>query len=141
MRGSTELMQRMCHRLWAEPGKVTEDGLLSVGHASFLGLSDQGPSLLVNGRPVARLDAQRIDTLCGLILARRPLDEWPAELFAVQANIRRRGPLLADPLQPGDAIRAAFARADASGNVAQPVLDEIKRANLRDAAARDSPPG
>ncbi|MEY2920874.1 MAG: hypothetical protein RL261_2179 [Pseudomonadota bacterium] len=130
MRGSTELMQRMCHRLWAEPGKVTEDGLLSVGHASFLGLSDQGPSLLVNGRPVARLDAQRIDTLCGLILARRPLNEWPAELFEVQTNIRKRGPLLADPLQPGDAIRAAFARADANGNVAQTVLDEIKRANL-----------
>jgi [NiFe] hydrogenase diaphorase moiety large subunit len=86
---------------------MTADGLVSVGHASFLGLPDQGPSLLVNGRPVPRLDAQRIDTLCGLILARRPLAEWPAELFAVQSNIRKRGPLLSDPLQPGDAIRSS----------------------------------
>ena len=130
MRGSTELLQRMCQRLWAEPGRVTEDGLVSVGHASFLGLSDQGPSLLVNGRPVPRLDARRIDTLCGLILARRPLAEWPAELFAVQTNIRKPGPLLGAPAQPGAAILAALARAGTDGNAAQPVLDEIKRANL-----------
>jgi [NiFe] hydrogenase diaphorase moiety large subunit len=130
MQGASDLLRRMCERMWVEPGRVSADGLVSVGHASFLGLSDQGPSLLVNGRPVARLDAARIDTICGLMLARKPLAEWPAELFEIRSFVRRRGPLLDDPLQPGDALRAALARADADPAGTQAVLEEIKRANL-----------
>jgi [NiFe] hydrogenase diaphorase moiety large subunit len=129
MHGAPELMRRMCHRLWVEPGRLSEDGLVSVGHASFLGLCDQGPSLLVNGRPVARLDERRIDTLCGLILARSPLAEWPAELFEIRSTIQRRGPLLSDPLQPGEAVQAALARSQGPLGT-QEVLEEIKRANL-----------
>jgi len=130
MRGGPGLMRRMCHQLWVEPGKVSADGLVSVDRAAFLGLSDQGPSLLVNGQPVARLDEQRIDTLCDLMLARRALSEWPAGLFEIQSNIRRRGPLLTDPLRPGEAIRSALARAESNSAGAQEVLEEIKRANL-----------
>ena len=130
MRGSAGLMQQMCHRLWLEPGKVAEDGLASVERTSFLGFCDQAPSLLVNQRPVTRLDAARIDQLCELMLARRPVEEWPGELFATEQRIWRKGPLLSDPLQPGDAIRAALSRADATGAGCQAVLDEIKRANL-----------
>ena len=37
MAGSERLMQAMCHRLWVEPGKVSEDGLVSVGRTSCTG--------------------------------------------------------------------------------------------------------
>jgi [NiFe] hydrogenase diaphorase moiety large subunit len=129
MRGSRDLLARMCHQLWVEPGKRSEDGLVSVGSTSFLGLCDQAPSLLVNGRPIGALDEARVDAIVAAILARRPLDEWPAEWFVVAQPIHRRGPLLSDPLAPGEAIRAALARA-AGPEGTQAILDEIKRANL-----------
>ena len=92
--GSTELLSRMCQRLWAEPGKPAQDGLVCVDRTSFLGFCDQAPSLLVNQRPITRLDAARIDTVCELILARKPLDAWPADLFEIEEQVRRKGPLL-----------------------------------------------
>ena len=56
MAGSERLMDAMCHRLWVEPGKVSEDGLVSVARTSCTGLCDQGPALLVNGRAIAGAD-------------------------------------------------------------------------------------
>jgi [NiFe] hydrogenase diaphorase moiety large subunit len=149
MAGSERLMEAMCHRLWVEPGKVSEDGLVSVGRTSCTGMCDQGPALLVNGRAVPALDDARIDQLCELILARTPLAEWPAGLFAVEDNVRRADILLGHGLAPGDAIRAALQRGTrgwsehaanerswreayvgaAQGPVA--MLEEVKRSNLR----------
>jgi len=123
MQGSERLLAEMCHRLWVEPGKVSEDGLVSVATTSCTGLCDQGPGMLVNGRPIGRLDSERVEQICGLILRGVPLDDWPASLFAVEDNVRRADALLGHGLQPGDAIRAAL------GPVA--VLEEVKRSNLR----------
>ena len=43
-------MARMCQSLWVEPGKVS-DGLVSVD-TTCIGMSDQGPALLVNNLTV-----------------------------------------------------------------------------------------
>jgi [NiFe] hydrogenase diaphorase moiety large subunit len=130
MHGSVALLERMCHTLWVEPGKPAEDGLVCVERASFLGFCDQPPSLLVNQRPITRLDDDKIDRICEYMLARRPLDEWPADLFVVEDSIRRPGPLLTGTLAPGEALRVALERSAAAEAGTQAVLDEIKRANL-----------
>jgi len=149
MAGSERLMEAMCHRLWVEPGKLSEDGLVSVGRTSCTGMCDQGPALLVNGHAIPALDDGRVERICDLILARTPLAEWPAEFFAVQDSVRRADILLGHGLEPGDAIRAALQRGAqgwseraanerswreayvgaAQGPVA--MLEEIKRSNLR----------
>jgi len=149
MAGSERLMEAMCHRLWVEPGKVSEDGLVSVGRTSCTGMCDQGPALLVNGRAIPALTSERIEQICELILARTSLAEWPAEFFVVQDHVRRADILLGHALKPGDAIRAALQRGArgwseraanerswreayvgaAQGPIA--TLEEIKRSNLR----------
>jgi len=149
MAGSERLMEAMCHRLWVEPGKASEDGLVSVGRTSCTGMCDQGPALLVNGRAIPALTSERIERICELILARTPLAEWPAEFFVVQDHVRRADILLGHALKPGDAIRAALQRGArgwseraanerswreayvgaAQGPIA--TLEEIKRSNLR----------
>jgi len=124
--GSAALMAAMCRNLWVEPGKLSEDGLVSVDTTSCIGMSDQGPALLVNNRVVPRLDGERIELLCELIRAGTPLAAWPAGLFVVADNIRRRDVLLADDTAPGEALAAL-------GTLASPaaVIDEIERAGLR----------
>ena len=123
MQGSEALLDAMCRRLWAEPGKVSGDGLVSVGRTSCIGMCDQGPALLVNGRTIPALSDARVDVLCDLILGRVPLDDWPDELFTVNDNVRRADILLGQTLQPGDPVRAA--------RDPLATLEEIKRSNLR----------
>ncbi len=148
MLGNQALIERLCNSLWVEPGKVSEDGLVTVDTTSCTGLCDQGPALLVNNRAIGRLTAERIDQIAELIRGKVPVAEWPAEFFAIDDNIRRPDILLASELQPGDALRAARARAPSDGLMASnmrswreglptglggpaALLDEIKRANLR----------
>jgi [NiFe] hydrogenase diaphorase moiety large subunit len=125
MLGSVELMDRLCNRLWVERGKVSEDGLVSVDTTSCTGMCDQGPALLVNGRALTRLSAQRIDHISELIRSQLPLADWPREYFVVEDNIRRRDALLQVQWPAGQALRAAIARG------AEAMLAELRLANLR----------
>jgi [NiFe] hydrogenase diaphorase moiety large subunit len=147
--GSEALLERLCSSLWIERGKLSEDGLVSVDTTSCIGMSDQPPSLLVNGRAIARLTAEGIDAIAELIREQVPLDAWPAPLFAIDDNIRREDALLRSRLEPGEALRASIARGqeqplERAGNErswrellpALPqgpalTLEEIKRSNLR----------
>ena len=148
MQGSRVLMERLCGSLWVEPGKVSEDGLLSIDKTSCTGMCDQGPALLVNNRAITGLTAARIDEIAELVRGKLPLAEWPAEFFKVDDNICKADIMLGSQLQPGDALRAARARAPSDGLMSSnmrswreglpsgiggpaAMLDEIKRANLR----------
>ncbi len=149
MAGSLPLLERLCAQLWVERGKVSEDHLVSVDTTSCTGMGDQAPALLVNGRAITRLTADRIDRIAQLIREQVPLDDWPAELFEIEDNVCRRDLILASTLRPGDAIRAAIARGrpdapeaasnqragpggrDASEQGPVATLEEIKRSKLR----------
>ncbi|MEY4754951.1 MAG: NAD-reducing hydrogenase HoxS subunit alpha, partial [Pseudomonadota bacterium] len=52
LRGSRELALELCRLLWLEPGRVSEDGRVSVGFASCTGWPDQGPAVLLNQHQV-----------------------------------------------------------------------------------------
>jgi [NiFe] hydrogenase diaphorase moiety large subunit len=149
MAGNERLMDALCHRLWVEPGKVSEDGLVSIARTSCTGMCDQGPALLVNGLAIPAITDERIESIGDLVLARVPVAEWPAEFFTVQDNVRRADVMLAHGLKPGDPIRAALQRGtqgwseraanerswrEAYVGAAQgPIttLEEVKRSNLR----------
>lgn len=125
MRGSQALMARLCEKLWLEPGRVSEDGLVSVDTTSCTGLCDQGPALLVNYQALSRLTPERVDTMAALIRGRVPVAEWPQDWFRVDDNIRRRDVLLDHGLAPGAALAAALERGPTG------VLAEIERSALR----------
>ena len=148
MQGNLVLMDRLCNSLWVEPGKVSEDGLVSIDKTSCTGMCDQGPALLVNNYAITQLTAARIDEIAELIRNKVPLLEWPAEYFLVNDNIRRADVLLGSQMLPGDALRAAHGRIPSDGLMSSnmrswreglpsgiggpaAMLDEIKRANLR----------
>ncbi len=109
MQGSAELMASLCSKLWVEPGRVSEDGLVSVETTSCIGMGDQGPALLVNGMPLTRLSHQRINQIAELVRREAPLSSWPPEFFRVDDNIRRADALLSLEMAPGAALRAAVA--------------------------------
>ena len=148
MLGNRELMQAMCEKLWLEPGRVSEDGLVSVNTTSCTGMCDQGPALLVNYRAVTRMTLERVEQMVELIRNQTPIEAWPAEWFQVEDNVRRADILLGSNFAPGSALRAAVARAESDGVEASnmrssreslphglvgptAMLDEIRLSNLR----------
>jgi [NiFe] hydrogenase diaphorase moiety large subunit len=135
MAGNRDLLERFCNSLWLERGKTSEDGLVHADTTSCTGMCDQGPALLVNGWAIPRLTPERIDGIAELIRSETPLADWPAELFRIQDNIRRRDILLDAALEPGAAIRAALARGPAA------TLEEIQRSNLRGRGGAGYPAG
>jgi [NiFe] hydrogenase diaphorase moiety large subunit len=149
MLGNMALMDAMCRKLWLEPGRVSEDGLVSVDTTSCTGMCDQGPAVLVNYRAIPAMTAERVDQMADLIRQQVPVAEWPAEWFAIQDNVRRADILLNNAMAPGVALAACFARGpednvEAASNERSwregvhahmqgpsATLDEIKKSNLR----------
>ena len=135
MLGSEALRNRLCRNLWVEQGKVSEDGLVSVDTTSCTGLCDQGPALLVNGHAIGRLTEARVDAIADLIRESVPMDDWPAEYFRVDDNVRRRDALLGADWRPGDALRAGVARGAAA------LADEMAASKLRGRGGAGFPAG
>jgi [NiFe] hydrogenase diaphorase moiety large subunit len=125
MLGNMDLMAAMCAQLWVEPGKVSEDGLLSVATTSCTGMCDQGPALLVNNIAINRLTHDRVNVICELIRERVPVSSWPGEFFAIEDNIRHKDILLGSNFKSGSAL-AVFSRRGADA-----LLNEIKISKLR----------
>lgn len=125
MQGKEDLLAYLCGKLWLEPGKLSEDGLLTVASTSCIGLSDQGAAALVNGYPLTRITRQRLDVIVDLVRRRAPLTAWPREFFFVDDNIQRRDLLLQAECVPGSAIGACLERG------AQETLAEIDLSGLR----------
>ena len=123
--GAPALREALCRALWVEAGKLSEDGLVSIDTTSCTGMCDQGPALLVNGVPITRVDAQRIDQIAALVRQRVPLAAWPPAFFRVDDHIRRRDALLGDTAAPGSALAAAVRIGRASW------LDEMQASCLR----------
>jgi [NiFe] hydrogenase diaphorase moiety large subunit len=135
MQDNIALMQQMCQQLWAEPGKVSEDGLVYIGTTSCTGMGDQGPALLVNGRAVTRLTALRVREIGHLIRNRVPAEEWPTDFFRVEDNIRRKGPLLSTRIEPGSVLRSALAAGP------EATIEALKASGLRGRGGAGFPTG
>ena len=135
MLGSQTLMERMCQQMWLQPGKVSEDGLVSINTTSCTGMCDQGPAMLVNGRAITRLTPQRIQEIGQLIRNRTPIATWPSNFFHVEDNIQRRGLVLGNTVSYGEALRKGLAL----GSVA--IVEQIKDSGLRGRGGAGYPTG
>ena len=110
MLGKHEMTAYIEEVLQVKLGEVRTDGLVSFDNTSCTGLCDQGPAALINGYALPHLTPPKIDQIADLINQKRPLDEWPQELFEVKDNVLKTGILLDHSLQPGEALHSSFKR-------------------------------
>jgi [NiFe] hydrogenase diaphorase moiety large subunit len=135
MLGSQALMEQMCQLLWLQPGKVSEDGLVSIDTTSCTGMCDQGPALLVNNRAITKLTHQRVQEIAQLIRNRTPLADWPADFFEIEDNVRHSGMLLGNTLALGEVLHAGLSQG------AQSTVESIKASGLRGRGGAGFPTG
>ncbi len=123
--GRKSLQNQLCERLGVIPGTPRDDGLVSVAETACTGLCDQGPSLLVNGLPIARLNPELIDAIACYLEQEVPVERWPAEWFEVKVNFRLRGLQLSASWRSGAALKKALRRGPRF------VLQELEASGLR----------
>ncbi|NNJ90530.1 MAG: NADP oxidoreductase, partial [Gammaproteobacteria bacterium] len=100
-----------------------EDVLLQM--TSCIGMCDQGPAMMVNGRTITSLDDARTSQVCELIRQQQPVEQWPNELFSVADNICKKGLLLDDNFPSGAILKKLIERG------ADQCLAEIEASGLR----------
>jgi len=110
MLGKQNLMNYFASQLNVTIGDVRPDGLVNLGSTSCTGMCDQGPAGLVNGYALTHLDRPRIDAITQLINKEIPIEQWPAEFFAVADNIYKAGLLLQTPIEQGESLKARYQR-------------------------------
>jgi [NiFe] hydrogenase diaphorase moiety large subunit len=135
MLGNQDLLQTLCGKLWLEPGKLSEDGLVSVDTTSCTGMCDQGPAMLANGRAITRLSHHRINEIAELVRSQTPVADWPVEFFRVDDQIRQSGPLLDCGPMAGEALEAALDRSPDG------VIEQLNLSGLRGRGGAGFPTG
>lgn len=123
--GSKELLARLCLGLGVTAGEPRLDGRVTVATASCTGLCDQGPAGLVNGRPLTRLNTERIDHIIQLVETAIPLERWPRDYFQVESFIRRQDRLLSQSLPMGAGLHTMHELS------CEGMLEELETADLR----------
>ncbi|HET8707363.1 MAG TPA: NADH-ubiquinone oxidoreductase-F iron-sulfur binding region domain-containing protein [Pseudomonadales bacterium] len=103
--GVYALAQALCARLHCKPGTTRQDGRVHVGFTSCIGLSDQGPSALINHLPLTHLTHEKIQQIADLIERDVPVSLWPPEWFNVKTLLQVKDALLNDTLIAGQAIQ------------------------------------
>lgn len=108
MLGKQNLMNYFASQLKVTIGEVRPDGLVNLDSTSCTGMCDQGPAGLVNGYALTHLERPRIDAITQLINKEIPIEQWPAEFFAVADNIYKAGLLLQTPIEQGESLKARY---------------------------------
>jgi len=127
---------------------VTRDGLIGLFDTSCIGMSDQEPAAIINGKIFSNLTPFRVKELIRDIKAGKQLDELVTEGFGdgqnssediravVRNNIRKIGPVLDPNYKPGEAIWDKL-----PGMSPEDVIEEIKSSNIRGRGGAGFPTG
>ena len=117
MMGCQEVMHTFEREAGCKFGEVSPDGLIGLFFTSCIGMSDQEPAALINGKLFTRLTMFRVKEIVRDLKAGKTLDEVMVEGLGdganalpeihsmVQNNIRKKGPILADGYKAGEALK------------------------------------
>jgi [NiFe] hydrogenase diaphorase moiety large subunit len=116
-------------------GRVSPDGLIGLFPTSCIGMNDQEPAAIVNGVVFTRLTPLKARRMVRAMRTGRPAGDMVTE-FGDGANqsslvrsmvvnhIRKKGPVIFGPFEPGSAIRKALTLSP------EEVIAEVTKANL-----------
>ncbi len=128
-------------------GNVSADGLIGLFDTSCIGMSDQEPAALINGVMFTNLTSFLVKEIVEDMKEGKPLAEMHKQNFGagnnssdliqsvVNNNIRRKGPVLWDPYEPGEGLNKIITINP------EDVIKEVKSSNLRGRGGAGFPTG
>jgi [NiFe] hydrogenase diaphorase moiety large subunit len=128
-------------------GEVSADGIVGLFHTACIGMSDQEPAALINGQVFPQLTPARAQELVAGMRAGKTLEDLKGRKFGdgqnanplvralVQNHIRRRGVMVFDAYQPGEALEKVVGMSSAE------VIAAVKMASVRGRGGAGFPTG
>ena len=128
-------------------GNVSPDGLIGLFDTSCIGMNDQEPAAIINGRIFINLTPFRAKEIVRDMKAGKPVEQMYRANFGDGNNsselirsvvgnyIRRKGPVIWDPYSTGEALSKVMKMKP------EEVISEIKRSNLRGRGGAGFPTG
>jgi [NiFe] hydrogenase diaphorase moiety large subunit len=129
-------------------GGVTPDGLIGLYYTSCIGMSDQEPAALINGKVFTNLTPFAVREIVHEMKEGKPVEEMVTSSFGegqnrsdlirsvVRNNICRIGPVLQDDYETGTVLREQVSK-----HSSEEVIDIIKASNLRGRGGAGFPTG
>lgn len=127
---------------------VTRDGLIGLFDTSCIGMSDQEPAAIINGKIFPNLTPFRAKELIRDIKAGKDVEEMVVEGYGdgqnshedvraiVNNHIRKMGPVLDPNYRPGDVIEKVLPNMSP-----EEVIEEVKKSNIRGRGGAGFPTG
>ncbi len=127
---------------------VTRDGLIGLFDTSCIGMSDQEPAAIINGKIFPNLTPFRVKELIRDIRAGKSMEELVVEGYGdgensnediravVNNNIRKIGPVLDPRYKPGEVIWDILPKL-----TPEQVIEEVKNSNIRGRGGAGFPTG
>jgi len=129
-------------------GEVTKDGLIGLFDTACIGMSDQEPAALINGRVFTDLTPFRAREIIRDMKAGKEVEEMYCNTYGggmnaspqirslVRNHIRRTGPLTDPEYKPGQVIKSKICLM-----TPEDVITEVKKSNLRGRGGAGFPTG
>lgn len=135
MKGRTAVARAFEEEAGCRFGEVAADGLIGLFPTSCIGMNDQEPSAVINGVIFTNLTGEKARAIVRGLRAGRSAQDLVGKFgdganqsdlvrAMVSNNIRKRGPVLFGPFEPGSALKKAVSIGP------EQVIDEVKKANL-----------
>lgn len=127
---------------------VSRDGLIGLFDTSCIGMSDQEPAAIINGKIFPNLTPFRAKELIRDIKDGKDVEEMVVEGYGdgqnshedvraiVNNHLRKMGPVLDPNYRPGDVIEKVLPKM-----TAEEVIEEVKKSNIRGRGGAGFPTG
>jgi [NiFe] hydrogenase diaphorase moiety large subunit len=146
MMGCKEIAAEFEKQAGCKFGEVSEDGLIGLSYTACIGMSDQEPAAIINGKVFTKLSRSEVATLVDQMKIGKTVEEMITSYgdgnnshqlvkAMVQNNIRKEGPVIFSAYESGISLKKALNLASAA------VIDEVKKSGLRGRGGAGFPTG
>jgi [NiFe] hydrogenase diaphorase moiety large subunit len=147
MMGRAEIASTFEQQVGCKFGELSPDGLIGLFDTSCIGMNDQEPAAIINGKIFTRLTPFRVKEIVRDIKAGKPVEEMYSASYGdgmnsselikavVNNNMRKIGPIMEDDYKVGEAIKKI------TDMTPEQVIDEIKQSNIRGRGGAGFPTG
>ncbi len=146
MMGAKEVAEEFEKLAGCKFGEVSSDGMIGLFYTSCIGMCDQEPAALINGKVFTKLSRSVVGELFAAMKTGKTVEEMitvygdgnnalPLVKAMVQNNIRKEGPVVFASFESGKSLKKAVQLGQSA------VIDEVKASGLRGRGGAGFPTG